>query len=103
MPSEGEHLGPYVSRLQSVLEEVVNRYSDVHEKLWSHRGPHPCWVCSLEHISQYLAGILQDIEKIDNKRMWICQRPENNQDPLTFYWKPFRRDKPLKGFVYGEK
>ncbi len=102
LPSEGEHLGPYVARLRSVITETRARYHDVHEKLWSHRGPHPCWVCSFEDISDYLSSILEDIHKIDNTRDWVCVRPPKNKDPLTYYWKPFKRKTPLKGWVYGE-
>ncbi len=102
LPSEGEHLGPYVDRLHNTLQEMSNRYGDVHEKLWSHRGPHPCWVCAFENISTYLTSILTDIHKIDNTRDWICTRPKGNHDPLTYYWKPIKRQKPLKNWVYGE-
>ncbi len=102
LPSEGEHLGPYVARLRSVLTETRARYGMVHEKLWSHRGPHPCWVCTFEDLSDYLCGILEDVHKIDINRDWVCVRPEKSKDVLTYYWKPFKRAKPLKKAVYGE-
>jgi len=92
MPSNQEELNGYVQRLKDVIDAI--RYggdNKLHqEKFWCHINPRSsyCWVCDLLDMVDYTHGLIQDIAKNDKKNKWICERPPDSHDALTFTFKP---------------
>ncbi len=92
LPSDGEHLKGYVLSLKDTIDSI--RYggdNKLHqEKFWCHINPRSsyCWVCDLLDMVDYLHSLMTDIVKADKKNKWVCKRPENSHDALTFEFLP---------------
>ncbi len=95
LPSDGEHLGPYVQRIKDIKDQL--RYSGENvmhqEKFWCHINPRSsyCWICDLLDMVDYIHDILQNIADFDKKSRWKCVRPSDSHDALTFTFKPVSR------------
>lgn len=91
LPSDGEHLSGYIKRLEDIIKEL--RYggeNKLHqEKFWCHINPRSsyCWVCDLLDMCDYIHSLLLDISKEDKKAQYVCKRPHNSHDALTFEFK----------------
>jgi len=100
LPSDGEHLTGYITRLKDIMDAL--RYggdNKLHqEKFWCHINPRSsyCWVCDLLDMVDYLHGLMSDIAKNDKKHSWVCCRPTDSHDALTFTFKPHikRKENP---------
>jgi hypothetical protein len=92
LPSDGERLSGYVKRLKDIQETL--RYggdNKLHqEKFWCHINPRSsyCWVCDLLDMVDYILGLLEDMDNNSVKMVWICKRPPNTHDSMTFEFVP---------------
>ncbi len=95
LPSDGEHLLGYVKRLKDCIDAIRYGGENVlhQEKFWCHINPRSsvCFVCDILDMIDYTYGLLEDITKSDKKNKWICTRPENSHDALTFHFVPKTR------------
>ncbi len=87
LPSDGEHLGPYVKRLKDIAQQT--RYDSLppHEKWYTHYSSGPCFICEYADLVDYLVSSLEDIVNYDKKGKWRCERPGKSHDALTFTFK----------------
>ncbi len=96
LPSDGETLKGYAKRLHDVKDMI--RYggdNKLHqEKFWCHINPRSsyCWVCDTLDMVDYVVEILDDIVSSDKKNKWVCFRPPDSHDPLTFTFKPHHKN-----------
>ncbi len=97
LPSDGERLSGYVTRLEDVIKSI--RYSGENvlhqEKFWCHINPRAsnCFVCDMLDMQDYLIELFKDIAEMDKKHVWICERPKDSHDALTFKFVPKARAK----------
>ncbi len=97
LPSDGEKLQGYVTRLADVIKSIRYGGENVlhQEKFWCHINPRSsfCFVCDMLDMEDYILGLLQDIAQYDKKNNWICVRPKGSHDALTFHFLPKSRVK----------
>ncbi len=97
LPSDGEHLTAYVLRIKDIKDQL--RYSGENvmhqEKFWCHINPRSsyCWICDLLDLVDYIHDLMKDIADSDKKHHWICSRPTDSHDALTFEFKPILKRK----------
>ncbi len=87
LPTDGEHLRAYVKRLQDVIQQIRYDDSAPHDKWYTHYSSGPCYICEMLDMLDYMQGILTDIVNYDKKHEWVCVRPEDSHDALTFSFK----------------
>ncbi len=91
LPSDGEQLSGYIKRLGDVIQML--RYggeNKLHqEKFWCHIDPRSsyCFVCDWLDMIDYIHSILTDISIEDKKARYVCERPKDSHDALTFHFK----------------
>ncbi len=93
MPSDKENLAGYALRLKDIIDAM--RYggdNKLHqEKFWCHINPRSsyCWICDLLDMVDYIHGLLTDISKT-SKINYVCERPPDSHDALSFTFKPHK-------------
>ncbi len=81
----------YIKRLKDIQQTL--RYggeNKLHqEKFWCHINPRSsyCWVCDLLDFIDYIIDLMDDVSKEDKKAHYICKRPTDSHDALTFSFK----------------
>ncbi len=92
MPSDGEHLTGYVTRLQDIIKQITyGGDNKMHqEKFWCHTNPRSayCFICDMFDMLDYLYEIISDMASDDKRNIWKCSRPTDSHDALTFRFKP---------------
>ncbi len=91
LPSDGETLRAYCTRIKTISQTNRYAFSPDHEKWWVHRNPSPCYICNFMDMLDYLVSCLENVEANDKNHLWRCCRPEGTQDPLMFEFKPEKR------------
>ncbi len=77
-------MSAYVARLRSVTQQNRFRYSNTHEKWFTHRSAAPCWICNFMDCCDYLVDLLEDIIAEDKTGVWKCHKPLGKSDPTNF-------------------
>ncbi len=91
LPSDGERLQSYVQRLKDLYEQIRHSYAPVHEKWYTHYSAGACWICDVLDVLDYIIGTMEDIAHYDKKHKWVCYRPTESHDSLTFTFKPIAK------------
>ncbi len=88
LPSEGELLSGYASRLRVTLSQFEG-YAQGHISWYTHYGKGPCWICDLLNMSRYICDILNDIdnELSPKKLKLVAERPKGSYDNTNFEFK----------------
>ncbi len=87
LPTDGEHLGPYVRRLKDYAEQTRYDIFPTHEKWYTHYHAGPCFICDYADLVDYLISTMEDMVNYDKKGKWRCERPPNSHDALSFTFK----------------
>ncbi len=93
LPSDGELLKAYLERLRSVIQQNRYAYAPQHEKWFTHYSASPCWICNFMDLTDYLLGVISDMEKELKNYTWKCVKPVGQMDPTTFQFKPIKQSK----------
>ncbi len=90
LPTDGAYLNGYIKLLKDVKDTL--RYggeNKLHqEKFYCHTNQRSsyCFVCDWLDMIDYIWEILEDIEQECKKHKikFVCERPPDSHDPLTF-------------------
>ncbi len=93
LPSDGETLKAYCSRLREVERQNRYAYAPKHETWYEHTKPASCFICNFMDMTDYLIGCIEDMLKQDIHGKWTCHRPEGSKDPLTFVFTRVKTQK----------
>ncbi len=93
LPSDGELLTSYVTRLKTIVEQNRYTYAPAHEKWYTHRGNAPCFICNFMDCCDYLVAICIEMSQ-STTYYFKCEKGSNaDKNPLSFIWKAYRREK----------
>jgi len=88
LPSDGETLKAYSERLKAIAVTQRHSFAPAHENWYTHYGPHPCWICNMLDITDYVISTLDDVWMNDKVHVWYVKKPVGTADPMQFQFMP---------------